>query len=833
MNYCSKCSKIIRSIKNCDNCKKLFCSEVCLNHHKYTFHLNEQYAKQCNDKKIIKSINNNDNFNNNKYIEINHAATPYITKGTFKMGKIIFDETYSLKNFIPVIENGKQKIIGTGSYGKVFLAKNKIDQKLYAIKHMQKKNLYKSLKTLKGIYTEIDIQSRINHSNIVKLFYVKENKEAFDLVMEYAKFGNLFFYIKRNTYLSEEESYKYFIQIVNAVNFLHKNDLIHRDIKPENILMFEDGVVKLCDFGWCARLDGGQRITFCGTVEYMSPEMVNKEEYNKEIDVWSLGILLYEMIHGHSPFKPDKPKFNIYEVMSNIKIQNLKFNDEISEESKELIIHLLDRDICKRYKIEDIYNSKFVKYYENKNKKNNKEIENNYNKEEEFDNHNEYFKQIENNNKINIVMNKDNVNIDKDIQKIKCKVKNNTARNFYPHQMVKINENNENTKTNKYSSHCKAKKTEKKFTKNIEISSRYRSQENLNDYFKKPNVKDKEKTQKSKVISTVDLFSEYRNKEKKYQSSRPKITTKEKEKVTNQPLTYRNNKFYSHNVKNRQISIDPKNNNLISEIIQESCGINFFDNKFNYTNRENVNIKIRLNSQENYHPNKTKQTVKQYFNNNNLIDIEENKVPLMTEIYENDSGVNNNNNIDKRKPYSKVKKKYIQTEENNEEIKILNNYLNNRTGKRNTKVKNYYKNNNPKINNINGNINCNSSSSPQINIINNNHIYNNNIIKYSTFISTNKNESKKEENNKNIISKNFRNNKANLNNGKNKLPQTSLRRQNNFPIKININKDNNSSNNDKTLQDLDETPKKDIDNLKIVPLELLNNFTKELKGFLK
>mgnify|MGYP002526463334 FL=1 len=214
---------------------------------------------------------------------------------------------------------------------------------------MQKKNLIKALKTLKGIYNEIDIQSRINHKNIVKLYYVKESKDAFDLVMEFAKYGNLYLYIKKNNYLNEEKSFKYFIQVVNAIYFLHKNDLIHRDIKPENILMFKDGIVKLCDFGWCARLDGGQRITFCGTVEYMSPEMVNKEEYSKEIDICSLGILLYEMTHGYSPFKPDKAKFNIYDVIDNIKIKDLKFANEISKECKELIIHLLDRDITKRY----------------------------------------------------------------------------------------------------------------------------------------------------------------------------------------------------------------------------------------------------------------------------------------------------------------------------------------------------------------------------------------------------------------------------------------------------------------------------------------------------
>ena len=257
--------------------------------------------------------------------------------------------------------------------------------------------------------------------------------------MEFAKHGNLYHYIKRNSYLSEEKSFKYFIQVVNAVYFLHKNDLIHRDIKPENILIFEDGIIKLCDFGWCTKLNGGQRITFCGTVEYMSPEMVNKEEYSKEIDIWSLGILLYEMIHGYSPFRPDKPKFNMNDVIGNIKIKNLKFNNDISDECKELIIHLLDRDITKRYKIEDIYKSKFVKFYENQNKYfMNKNININHEKENN-NNNNENMKQIniEKNNPINEVQNEENIIIENELQKIKCKVKNNTARNFYPHQFEK------------------------------------------------------------------------------------------------------------------------------------------------------------------------------------------------------------------------------------------------------------------------------------------------------------------------------------------------------------------------------------------------------------
>ena len=96
----------------------------------------------------------------------------------------------------------------------------------------------------------------------------------------------------------------------------------------------------------------------------MSPELVNHQGYGKEIDVWSLGILLYEMIHGYSPFRPNKPKFNEKEVMENIKNHNLIFGKTVSDECKQLIYHLLDPDINKRYSVEDIYNSEFVKKYE-------------------------------------------------------------------------------------------------------------------------------------------------------------------------------------------------------------------------------------------------------------------------------------------------------------------------------------------------------------------------------------------------------------------------------------------------------------------------------------
>ena len=234
---------------------------------------------------------------------------------------------------------------------------------------MQKKILLQKLNnSLESIYKEINFQSIIEHPNIVQILYANETSEDFNIVLEYSSKGNLFYFIRNNKYLEEDMAFLFFIQMVNTIYFLHKNNLIHRDIKPEYILLFDNNVVKLCDFGWCVKLEEGmQRETFCGTTKYMSPELVNHTEYSKEIDVWSLGILLYEMVHGYSPFRPHKQDFSSRDVMKNIRFHQLHFKENISEECKDLIYHLLEKNPENRYKIEDIFFSDFVKYYQSRN----------------------------------------------------------------------------------------------------------------------------------------------------------------------------------------------------------------------------------------------------------------------------------------------------------------------------------------------------------------------------------------------------------------------------------------------------------------------------------
>ena len=359
---CLNCPKNIEHEMPCIFCKNIFCSYKCLRSHIILSHNKHLLINTSN------LISKNSQKKSKKLIKEKNELilSPYLIQGIYYKQRN-YDEKYNLENFFPIFDSGKPKIIGGGSFGQVFLVTNTINQKLYAIKHMIKKNLSKKLNSLESIYKEIYIQSRIDHPNILPILYVKETSIDFDLVLEYAKGGSLFHYIRRRRYLDENSAFSLFIQVVNAVYFLHKNDLIHRDIKPENILLFDNNVIKLCDFGWCVKLEEGQqRGTFCGTTEYMSPELVNHEEYSKEIDIWSLGVLLYEMVHGYSPFRPDKPNFNSRDVIENIRMHKLKFHKNISQRCKALIYHLLDEEPERRYKVEDIFNSDFVKYYEYK-----------------------------------------------------------------------------------------------------------------------------------------------------------------------------------------------------------------------------------------------------------------------------------------------------------------------------------------------------------------------------------------------------------------------------------------------------------------------------------
>ena len=265
----------------------------------------------------------------------------------------------------PVLSKGKKILIGDGSFSKVYLFQNKISKIKYAIKKMNISSFLKKTNNKDLIINEINIQSKINHPNIIRLYNYFEDKNNINifLVLEYASKKTLFDYIRYKKGLNEIEAFYYFIQAVNAIYFLHKNKIIHRDIKPENLLINNNNILKLCDFGWSVYLNNNKRVTFCGTVEYMAPEIVKKKEYDFSIDVWSLGVLLYELIHSHSPFVAKD--LNINKIENNIISKELRFKKGVSLECRDLIEKLLIKDAENRIKIENIYTHPFVLKYVN------------------------------------------------------------------------------------------------------------------------------------------------------------------------------------------------------------------------------------------------------------------------------------------------------------------------------------------------------------------------------------------------------------------------------------------------------------------------------------
>jgi serine/threonine-protein kinase ULK/ATG1 len=194
------------------------------------------------------------------------------------------------------------KKIGKGSFSNVFKA-HKLDDEnaFYAIKIVSLKNL--SNKIIENIKNEINIMLKINHENIIKLHETITSHKYIYLIMDYCDGGDLYKFIKKHGKLSEEESKKYFLQISKGLHFLYSKNLIHRDLKPHNILITSNNILKICDFGFVKESNENMLYdTLCGSPIYMAPEILKYKKYDSKVDLWSMGIILFEMLTSKPPF---------------------------------------------------------------------------------------------------------------------------------------------------------------------------------------------------------------------------------------------------------------------------------------------------------------------------------------------------------------------------------------------------------------------------------------------------------------------------------------------------------------------------------------------------
>ena len=229
--------------------------------------------------------------------------------------------------------------IGKGKYGDVYLCKDKRTNFIVAIKVLDKMTI-RQMRALRQIVREIKHHAYLKHENIIKLYGVFHDEEKIYMIMEYACDGEIYKELKSSPgrKFSEEKASNYIKQVLEAINYLHENDIIHRDIKPENLLK-SFGQVKLADFGWSAYApeSKNKRKTFCGTLDYVPPEMVQGEKYDYHIDNWGIGILAFEFVTGQPPFG----KKTMRDTLDCIVEGELMIPDTVSKEATDFIKAML------------------------------------------------------------------------------------------------------------------------------------------------------------------------------------------------------------------------------------------------------------------------------------------------------------------------------------------------------------------------------------------------------------------------------------------------------------------------------------------------------------
>lgn len=229
--------------------------------------------------------------------------------------------------------------IGEGSFGRVYKARRKYTSRMVAIKMINK--LGQTKDDLISFRREIDILKKVDHPNIMRMLDVYETDTDFCVVSEFAR-GDLFQIIEDNQTLPENVLQNLAYQLVAALQHLHQSRIIHRDIKPQNILISSQGLIKLCDFGFARALSCTTLVltSIKGTPLYMAPELVQERPYDEKIDIWSLGIILYELFYGKPPFFTD----SIYKLIQMIVNDTIAWPGKISDDFKDFLLLMLQKD---------------------------------------------------------------------------------------------------------------------------------------------------------------------------------------------------------------------------------------------------------------------------------------------------------------------------------------------------------------------------------------------------------------------------------------------------------------------------------------------------------
>ena len=281
--------------------------------------------------------------NNNK---INEKELEIDKKEKKRKVGTIFSNHKTIKN-VGVEDFKLIKVIGRGSYGKVCLVQFKQTNDLYAMKSL-KKDVLLDDEQVESTLLEKNIMQSLNHPFLVGMNFCFQTEERVYFVLPFVRGGELFQHLRQFKYFPEE-NVKFYASIIGlALDYLHKNQIIYRDIKPENVLLEEDGYLKLIDFGMAKILKDGEKAnSFCGTPEYLAPEIITGEGHNRMADWWSYGTLVYEMLFGIPPFFCENVE-RMYELITKADLRFPK-KFKVSNEAKDLLCKLLIKNQKERF----------------------------------------------------------------------------------------------------------------------------------------------------------------------------------------------------------------------------------------------------------------------------------------------------------------------------------------------------------------------------------------------------------------------------------------------------------------------------------------------------
>ena len=231
------------------------------------------------------------------------------------------DNLFDLNNFELKLQGDSQGLLGRGNQASVYLALNNVNCEYYAIKVIDIDKQRSMFDQIQQIKREIDIHLNLNHPSIIAFYSFHYEENNVFIILEHAENGNLENYLRDNfASMPEETKVNIFVKLCEVIQYIHQKGYVYRDLCASNVLLTAGLEVRLCDFGWSIAQDQPQNdLEWKGDVRYIPPEVFQCKVHAKEVDVWGLGVILYQLFHNTTPFMEDGQEPDLMSIYSKIK----------------------------------------------------------------------------------------------------------------------------------------------------------------------------------------------------------------------------------------------------------------------------------------------------------------------------------------------------------------------------------------------------------------------------------------------------------------------------------------------------------------------------------